>query len=608
MKTNNIISAFGRSSDRVELSVSPNADLYTDESNPVSRKASERFMSAAKMLSVSEYLCFQLEADGAGKLRAFAYAAADRAVTTADYDWIFRDCATAYSPVAQENARTAAKKTYALILSDSESQSCSEDGASSGSIENIVEATAILRQTASDLRLIVNGQGLGMIIVSLPEAMSLRLQTMLSFAVPDTRVREVSDTDPLFDEVNFLPSESIPGFMTGILTYMMNNRPLETDVFDELSEIDLESDDSLCFEEDDTELDEDFEPIYIEDMDLSVRAYNCLRRAGIHTVAELLEKTDEELMCVRNLGRKSYEEVKEKLASIKTKPDAPEEPAPCYTEMLDSLIGLENVKEQIRKITAFVRMKQDMESRDQRTEPIVLNMVFIGNPGTAKTTVARIIAGILHEIGLLKSGEIVEVGRADLIAKYVGQTADKVKNVFNRAKGKLLFIDEAYSLLESRKGDFGDEAINTMVQEMENNRQDTVVVFAGYPDEMKEFFLRNPGLRSRVPFTIGFADYSAEEMVSITELEAEKRGFTVSAEAKETLTAVCQIAAGHPENGNGRFCRNLAENAILNYASRVYGSEDSSVEKVYTLYPCDLKIPEQTDSQLEDHVHIGFVA
>ena len=258
MKTNNTISAFGRLSDRVELSVSPNADLYTDETYPVPRKASERFMSAAKMLSVSEYLCFQLEADGAGKLRAFAYAAADRAVTTADYDWIFRDCATVCSPVAQENARTAAKKTYALILSDRESQSCSEDGASSGSIENILEATAILRQTASDLRLIVNGQGLGMIIVSLPETMSLRLQTMLSFAVPDTRVREVSDTDPLFDEVNFLPSESILGFMTGILTYMMNNRPLETDVFDELSEIDLESDDSLCFEEDDTELDEDF--------------------------------------------------------------------------------------------------------------------------------------------------------------------------------------------------------------------------------------------------------------------------------------------------------------------------------------------------------------
>ena len=237
-----------------------------------------------------------------------------------------------------------------------------------------------------------------------------------------------------------------------------------------------------------------------------------------------------------------------------------------------------------------------------------LNMEFIGNPGTAKTTVARIVAEILYKEGITRQRKLYEVGRADLIAKYVGQTADKVKNVFYRAKGKLLFIDEAYSLLESRKGDFGDEAINTMVQEMENNRQDTVVIFAGYPDEMKEFFLRNPGLRSRVPFTIGFADYSAEEMVSITELEAEKRGFTVSAEAKETLTAVCQIAAGHPENGNGRFCRNLAENAILNYASRVYGSEDSSAEKDYTLYPCDLKIPEQTDSQLEDHVHIGFVA
>lgn len=169
-----------------------------------------------------------------------------------------------------------------------------------------------------------------------------------------------------------------------------------------------------------------------------------------------------------------------------------------------------------------------------------------------------------------------------------------------------MFIDEAYSLVENWKGEFGDEAINTIVQEMENNRQDTVVIFAGYPEEMKEFFSRNPGLRSRVPFTISFLDYSSEEMVSITELEAEKRGFSVSAEAKEELTAVCQKAMAHSEIGNGRFCRNLAENAILNYALRVYGNEDNLAKKDYTLYPDDFRIPDQMKLQPENKVIIGF--
>ena len=162
---------------------------------------------------------------------------------------------------------------------------------------------------------------------------------------------------------------------------------------------------------------------------------------------------------------------------------------------------------------------------------MVLNMEFIGNPGTAKTTVARITAGILHEIGLLPTSELVEVGRADLVAKYTGQTADKVKEVFQKAKGKLLFIDEAYALTDCWENSYGDEAISTIVQEMENNREDTVVIFAGYPDKMNEFFSRNPGLRSRVPFTIRFSDYSAEEMAQIVEAEAKKRGFSLMPEA-----------------------------------------------------------------------------
>lgn len=145
-------------------------------------------------------------------------------------------------------------------------------------------------------------------------------------------------------------------------------------------------------------------------------------------------------------------------------------------ELLDELVGLGEVKAQIKRLAAFVKMKQAMADKEGAAVPIVLNMEFVGNPGTAKTTVARIVAGILHEIGLLPTSELVEVGRADLVAKYVGQTAEKVKEVFQKAKGKLLFIDEAYALTDCWENSYGDEVINTIVQEMENNREDTVVI------------------------------------------------------------------------------------------------------------------------------------
>ena len=238
---------------------------------------------------------------------------------------------------------------------------------------------------------------------------------------------------------------------------------------------------------------------------------------------------------------------------------------------LDDLVALDDVKNQIREIAAFARMRQDMPAEVRNDVLAALNMEFVGNPGTAKTTVARICAGILKEIGLLSSSELVEVGRADLIGKYQGYTEDKVKEVFRRAKGKLLFIDEAYALAEYHSGGYGDEAINVIVQEMENNREDTIVIFAGYPDQMKDFFSRNPGLRSRVPFQVHFFDYTADEMFQIAEVEAKRRHFQISPQARETVLSICGMATGNPEMGNGRFCRNLVEKAILKYASRMYG-------------------------------------
>ena len=228
-------------------------------------------------------------------------------------------------------------------------------------------------------------------------------------------------------------------------------------------------------------------------------------------------------------------------------------------------------------------------------------MEFVGNPGTAKTTVARIVAGLLKEIGIIKTGEFIEVGRADLIAQYVGQTAPMVQNVFQRAKGGVLFIDEAYSLLEEGRGRFGDEAINMIVQEMENNRKDTIVIFAGYPDEMDEFFLRNPGLRSRVPFRVRFDNYTTDELADICELEAGKRGFLTDINAKAFIKEICASSAKNVENGNGRFCRNLVEMAVLNFALRNYGGDEVEADIEYILKRedfCDVNVFEEKKSTI----------
>ena len=360
----------------------------------------------------------------------------------------------------------------------------------------------------------------------------------------------------------------------------------------------------------------------IDEMELSVRAYNCLRRAGIYTVGDLRNMTDEDLRKVRNLGRKCFIEVKEKLRIFGegyfTKGyDEPEydfescTPLPeltecSYMEMLDKMTGLGKVKEQVKNIAAYARMNKDFAENGKRESFVSMNMEFVGNPGTAKTTVARLLAGILGETGVLpRHTGLVEVGRADLVGKYAGQTAIKVKEVFERAAGKLLFIDEAYSLVEEWEGAYGDEAISTIVQEMENNRDKTIVIFAGYPDKMKEFIARNPGLRSRVPFRITFEDYSAEDMVKIAESEAEKNGFSMGVEAKEKVLSICKTTAGNPEAGNGRFCRNLVEGAILGYAGRVYGYGEETAEKDCVLRAEDFTVPEFINEEEEKGV-IGF--
>lgn len=199
---------------------------------------------------------------------------------------------------------------------------------------------------------------------------------------------------------------------------------------------------------------------------------------------------------------------------------------------------------------------------------IGMHMVFQGNPGTAKTTVARIMARIFKEKGILSKGDLIEVGRANLVEKYVGQTAPNVKSYFEKAKGSVLFIDEAYSLADGEgKGSYGTEAINTIVQEMENNRDDVVVIFAGYKKEMKEFLKVNSGLSSRISFFVDFPDYSDDELFEILTKMAKDNHYTLADDVRSAFENY--INSTVTSIGNGRFVRNAFERARIRQSSRI---------------------------------------
>jgi len=200
----------------------------------------------------------------------------------------------------------------------------------------------------------------------------------------------------------------------------------------------------------------------------------------------------------------------------------------------------------------------------------------------------------MRDNGLLDQGSFVECGRGDLVGKYVGWTAPIVQKKFQEAKGGVLFIDEAYSLVDDKNGLYGDEAINTIVQEMENHRNEVVVIFAGYPDKMQEFVQRNPGLKSRIAFYVSFQDYNAKELLDITVLLAKKQGNDLSEEAKQKLLELYAENVKVPDFGNGRFVRNLLERAGMKQASRLLsvGVGNVNANDIKLLLADDFEIPE----------------
>lgn len=252
------------------------------------------------------------------------------------------------------------------------------------------------------------------------------------------------------------------------------------------------------------------------------------------------------------------------------------EPGAAQKE-LDELIGLSSVKAVIHKAIAGFKMKKICMDKGLSKENPSLHMVFTGNPGTAKTTVARLFAEIMKDEKLLPSGRFVEAGRADLVADHVGATAPLVRGKFNEAQGGVLFIDEAYSLCDAYENGFGDEAIHTIVQEMENHRDDTIVIFAGYSEQMKHFLNRNPGMSSRIAFHVKFEDYSILELCDITKLMLSRKHMDITDAAMAKLKDIYADARRRSEFGNGRFVRKMLEEAEMNLAVRLEQVNEASL-------------------------------
>ena len=552
--------------------------VYTGAFNGEVYGVSDRFMTYGMYLKEGETLGFEIVMKPGEPYKNYIYLDSDKEVCADEFDWIFGNYAKVipdkyiledktpkndrikYRAVACESMNINFRDDdilYKIHKSEYFEAMCKEISEVGGHISVIIKAGGNKDGNA------------GSIIFDFPQRISKKIKSLISMVFYGCILEEVRD------EVsdNSISKNNLRGYIIILLKVLGLQQKLDKDSIDNL--------------------------------ELGVRSYNSLKKANITSIKKLLDMSDEELLKVRNLGRKNIAEIRTQLIEKNYISSCEDEffenmeilefhPIPedifddivdkrNYMDELQALVGIKSAKDQVKKILAFAKMRKAMEEKGEQLEPITLNMEFVGNPGTAKTTVARIVAGVLKEIGIITSGEFIEVGRADLVAQYVGQTAPMVKSVFQRAKGGVLFIDEAYSLLDKGNGRFGDEALNMIVQEMENNRKDTIVIFAGYPDEMDEFFLRNPGLRSRVPFRVRFDDYTTDELSDICELEAGKRGFLIDVKAKELIKEICESSTGNIENGNGRFCRNLVEKAVLNFALRNYGGDEAAENIEYIL-------------------------
>ena len=575
--------------------------VYTGAFNGEVYGVSDRFMTYGMYLKDGETLGFEIVMKPGEPYKNYIYLDTDKKVSTDEFDWIFNNYAKVIPDkyVLEDKTPKNYRVKYTAVVDKSININFIDDD-----IIYMIPNSGYFKAMCKEISevgghisvIIVGGKkdgNIGSIIFDFPQRISKKLKALITMVFKGCILEEVGD------EVsdNNISKKNLRDYIIILLKILGMQQKVDKDSIDNL--------------------------------ELGVRSYNALKKANITSIKRLLEMSDMELLKIRNLGRKCISEIRTQLieknyvSSYEDQffenmdstglPTIPEDifddivDKRNYMDELQALVGIRAAKDQVKKILAFAKMRKAMEENGEHLEPITMNMEFVGNPGTAKTTVARIVAGLLKEIGIITTGNFIEVGRADLVAQYVGQTAPMVKNVFQRAKGGVLFIDEAYSLLEEGRGGFGDEAINMIVQEMENNRKATIVIFAGYPDEMDEFFLRNPGLRSRVPFRVNFEDYNVEEMLDICKLEAFKKGFLTDDMADKKIMEICEKSIKNKNNGNGRFCRNLIETGVLNFAFRNYGDLDVNEKIEYILRKEDFIDMNDLDLKSdENNSRIGF--
>jgi len=305
----------------------------------------------------------------------------------------------------------------------------------------------------------------------------------------------------------------------------------------------------------------------------------------------------------RQMTRHTYQDLKPELERRLNNPapvpaDANIETTNSAMDELESLIGLQSVKQQVKSVVAQIRIDKKRKALGKGNAPISRHMIFAGNPGTGKTTVARIIADIYQELGLLDVGQLIECGREGLVAEFVGQTAPKTTKKCNEALNGVLFIDEAYTLAPNNTfgNDYGPEAIATLLAFMENNRNRIIVIAAGYEQEMEKFLGSNPGLKSRFGATINFPDFVPDELAQIFKLECDKQDFKLSAQAAEKIGILTKAmyADKGKHFGNGRAIRNLFEACLDKLNVRLAASGESSPDKLMTFEADD--IPDDTTS------------